>query len=145
MIACTIGANSKNLRRFAEIVTGAGVDCVVDVRLNNTSQLAGYSKRDDLAFVLELLGIGYEHRTELAPSKDLLTAYREDPDWDAYVERFSRLIEERDMLSSGRDILSRWKRPCLLCSEDDPERCHRRLLAEYWAAHLPDVEVIHLR
>lgn len=140
----TIGSNAKSLRRFAELLRGVGVDCVIDIRLNNTSQLAGYAKRDDLAFALELLGIGYEHHPELAPNDEILAAYRQGKDWDAYVEGFSRLIVERDMLSVGRDILSRYDRPCLLCSEDTPERCHRRLVAEHWALHIPGVEVEHL-
>ena len=140
----TIGSNAKSLRRFAELLKGVGVDCVIDIRLNNTSQLAGYAKRDDLAFALELLGIGYEHHPKLAPNDEILAAYRQDKDWDAYVEGFSRLIVERDMLSVGRDILSRYERPCLLCSEDTPERCHRRLVAEHWALHIPEVEVEHL-
>ena len=141
----TIGTNSKSLRHFAELLGSSGVDCVVDIRLNNTSQLVGYSKRDDLSFVLELLGIAYEHHPELAPDKDLLASFKKDGDWDAYVERFERLIAERDMLSTGRNLLSLRESPCLLCSEDDPERCHRRLVAEHWAKHLPDVEIEHLR
>lgn len=141
----TIGSNSKNLRRFVELLQSADVDCVIDARLNNTSQLAGYSKRDDLAFVLELLGIGYEHHPELAPDDEMLAAYRKSKDWDVYMTSFSRLIEERDMLSVGRDIVSRCNRPCLLCAEDDPAPCHRRLVAERWAEGIPNIEVEHLK
>jgi uncharacterized protein (DUF488 family) len=141
----TIGTNAKSLRRFAELLRGAAVDCVVDVRLNNTSQLAGYAKRDDLAFVLELLGIAYEHHPELAPDDELLASYRKSKDPDAYADGFRRLIEERDMLSIGKGMLAEWQRLCLLCSEDDPENCHRRLVAEHWAERIPGVEIEHLR
>jgi uncharacterized protein (DUF488 family) len=145
MTVYTIGSSGKGLRRFAELLRQAGVDCLVDIRLNNTSQLAGYAKRNDLEFVLELLSIAYEHHPELAPDEALLKAYREDKDWNAYVEGFGKLIAERDMVSIGHDLLSRWQRPCLLCSEDDPANCHRRLVAEHWAAHIPDVEIEHLK
>ena len=141
----TIGTNGKSLRRFAELLRGAAVDSVVDVRLNNTSQLAGYAKRDDLAFVLELLGIAYEHHPELAPDDELLASYRKSKDSDAYADGFRRLIQERDMLSIGKEILTKWQRLCLLCSEDDPQNCHRRLVAEHWAERIPGVEIEHLR
>ena len=141
----TIGTNAKSLRRFAELLRGAAVDCVVDVRLNNRSQLAGYAKRDDLAFVLELLGIAYEHHPELAPDDELLASYRKSKDSDAYADGFRRLIQERDMLSVGKEILTKWQRLCLLCSEDDPQNCHRRLVAEHWAERIPGVEIEHLR
>jgi uncharacterized protein (DUF488 family) len=141
----TIGTNAKSLRRFAELLRGAAVDCVVDVRLNNRSQLAGYAKRDDLAFVLELLGIAYEHHPELAPDDELLASYRKSKDSDAYADGFRRLIQERDMLSIGKEILTKWQRLCLLCSEDDPQNCHRRLVAEHWAERIPGVEIEHLR
>lgn len=141
----TIGTSGKGLRRFIELIRGAGVDCVVDIRLNNNSQLAGYSKQDDLAFVLELLGIGYEHHPELAPDEATLSAYRKDKDWRAFQERFGRLIEERNMVVAGRDITSRYSRPCLLCAEDDAAKCHRRFVAEHWAEWIPNVEIEHLK
>lgn len=141
----TIGSNSKNLRKFAELLQEAGVDGVIDIRLNNTSQLAGYAKKDDLEFVLGLIGIPYEHHPELAPDDELLSKYRKSKDWGEYMDGFEWLIEERDMLSIGKKILSRRKSPCLLCAEDDPVHCHRRLLAEHWAENIPDVEVAHLR
>lgn len=141
----TIGSNGKNLRKFAEMLQAAGVTCVIDIRLQNTSQLAGYAKMDDLEFALELLGIGYEHHPELAPTEDILSAYKKSKDSEAYRRAFEKLIKERDMLSIGREILSRVKSPCLLCAEDDPSKCHRRLVAENWAANLPDVELEHLR
>lgn len=145
MTVYTIGSSGKSLRRFAELIKTAGVDCVVDIRLNNTSQLLGYAKGDDLQFVLELMGIGYEHILELAPDQPLLDAYRKDKDWNAYCSGFLKLTEDRDMLSIGRRVLGKYKAPCLMCSEDSPERCHRKLVVEYWAENIPDVDVVHLR
>lgn len=140
----TIGTSGKGLRRFAGLLKDAGVDCVIDIRLNNNSQLAGYAKKDDLSFALELIGIAYERHPELAPDEETLEAYRKDKDWEAYVTRFEQLMENRDMLAVGKDILSHWQRPCLLCSEDDPAKCHRRLVAESWAEGLAGVEIEHL-
>ena len=140
----TIGSNGKSLRRFSELIKTAGVDCIIDVRLNNTSQLAGYAKRDDLEFVLGLLKIAYEHHPELAPDEELFLDFRKNKNWDEYLMRFNELIDERDMLSIGKDIVVRFNRPCLLCSEDDALKCHRRLVAEHWSEHIPDIEIEHL-
>jgi uncharacterized protein (DUF488 family) len=141
----TIGYTQKNLERFIQLLQEAGVDAVIDVRLRNTSQLAGFAKRDDLAFLLrEGFGIDYEHRPELAPAPEILDAYKADGEWSAYEAAFEKLLVERDAAAAGRDVLARYGRPCLLCAEPTPAQCHRRLVAEWWAAYLPDVEVEHL-
>ncbi len=142
----TIGHTQKNLERFIRTLQEVGVDAIIDVRLRNTSQLAGFAKRDDLAFLLrEGFGIEYEHHPELAPTPDILDAYKQDGDWSAYERGFLPLLVERDASTLGRELLARYDHPCLLCAEAGPERCHRRLVAEWWAKHLPDVEVTHLR
>lgn len=141
----TIGSQRTPLSVFIDRLQAAGVDAVVDVRLRNTSHLAGYTKRDDLAFLLrEGFGIAYEHHPELAPTLEILDAYRKDHDWEAYVARFLPLLSQRAMLSVGRDIVSRYAAPCLLCRESAPDQCHRRLIAQYWASNLPDVVAVHL-
>ncbi len=141
----TIGFRRKPLSEFIALLRQAGVDAVVDVRLRNTSQLSGYTKKDDLAFLLrEGFGIAYEHRPELAPPPELLDAYRQEGDWIAYDTAFNRLLAERQAETLGRDILSRYRVPCLLCSEPDADRCHRRLVAEYWAKHIPGLTCVHL-
>jgi len=141
----TIGYTQKNMERFVRLLQGSGVDAVIDIRLRNTSQLAGFTKRDDLAFLLrEGFGIGYEHRPDLAPTDEILDAYKKTRDWAAYERAFLSLLAGRRGEETGRELLSRYSQPCLLCAEPGPDRCHRRLVAEWWAAHLPDVEVIHL-
>jgi uncharacterized protein (DUF488 family) len=141
----TIGVNRKKLEQFVRLLQQAGIDAVIDVRLRNTSQLAGFSKQDDLAFLLrEGFGIQYEHRPELAPTPEILDAYRETGDWAAYQSAFSLLLAERDTEAIGRDLVARYRRPCLLCAEPTADQCHRRLVAEWCAAHLPGVEVRHL-
>jgi uncharacterized protein (DUF488 family) len=141
----TIGYTQKTLERFVRLLQEAGVDAVIDIRLRNTSQLAGFAKRDDLAFLLgEGFGIEYEHRPELAPTPEILDAYKASGDWPAYEREFLPLLIERDASSVGRELLARYQRPCLLCAEPTPDHCHRRLVAEWWAEHLPHVEVVHL-
>jgi len=141
----TIGYTRKSLRQFIGLLQDAGVDAVIDVRLRNTSQLAGFAKRDDLAFLLdEGFGIAYEHIVELAPTADILDAYNKDRDWSAYERVYPQLLAERDALAIVRQLLARYQRPCLLCAEDTPDHCHRRLLAEYLAERISDLEIVHL-
>jgi uncharacterized protein (DUF488 family) len=141
----TIGFTKKSLEQFIRLLQMAGVDAVIDIRLRNTSQLAGFAKRDDLAFLLrEGFGLEYEHRPELAPSDDILNAYRASGDWLAYERAFLPLLAECHAEALGREILARYQRPCLLCAEPTPEHCHRGLVADYWTVHLPDLEVVHL-
>ena len=141
----TIGYQRKPLRTFIGQLRRAGVDAVIDVRLRNTSHLAGYTKRDDLAFLLrEGFSIAYEHHPELAPTLEMLDAYRDDRDWPDYEARFLALLVERAAESVGREIMARYRAPCLLCAEPAAEHCHRRLVAEYWAKHLPGLTIVHL-
>jgi len=141
----TIGYKGKPLRDFVNQLRGAGVDALIDVRLRNTSHLLGYTKRDDLSFLLtEGFGIGYEHCPDLAPSPEILDAYREDHDWCRYVAHFRPLLADRSAFATGQRILKHYSAPCLLCAEPTAEQCPRRLVAEHWAAHLPDVTIVHL-
>ena len=141
----TIGYKRKSLATFIGQLRETGVDAVIDVRLRNTSHLAGYTKRDDLAFLLRAgFSIAYEHHPELAPSPEILDAYRDDGDWAAYESSFIPLLQEHTAESVGRAILARYRAPCLLCAEPTAEHCHRRLVAEYWARRLPGVTVVHL-
>lgn len=140
---CTIGFAGKNLREFIWRLQSAGVTRVVDVRLNNTSQLAGYSKKDDLEYILELVNIKYRHVPELAPSGELMKAFKsKEIGWEEYVETYSKLISDKDL--AGLVELKEGGTTCLLCSEDDPKHCHRRLLAEHLVQNIKGLEVQHL-
>lgn len=142
----TIGCAKKSLERFIRLLQDAGVDLVIDVRLNNTSQLAGFAKRDDLRFLLtEGFGIAYVHAPELAPTQELLDDYAANKDWEAYAAGFSRLVAERRMPAIVLRRASGYESPCLLCSEDDAAQCHRRLLAEAVAQSPAELEIEHLR
>ena len=141
----TIGYKRKPLSTFINQLRQAEVDAVIDIRLRNTSHLLGYTKQDTLAFLLrEGFGIAYEHYPELAPTAEILDDYREEGDWIAYEMRFQPLLKERAAEEIGQEILSRYHTPCLLCAEPTAEKCHRRLVAEHWAEHLPGLRVVHL-
>ena len=141
----TIGFTQLSLAEFVGLLRQASVDALIDTRLRNTSQLAGWAKRDDLAFLLrEGFGIAYEHVASFAPTDALLDGYRAGGDWDAYALAYRALLDERRASETGRAVLARYRAPCLLCSEPTPDRCHRRLLAEYLAEQLGGIVVMHL-
>ncbi|MGC9358132.1 MAG: DUF488 family protein [Anaerolineae bacterium] len=141
----TIGYQRKSLETFITQLRQAGVDAVIDIRLRNTSHLAGYTKRDTLDFLLrEGFDIAYRHIPELAPTPEILDAYKEDSDWAVYEKQFLSLLDARDALNLGREVLRCYDAPCLLCAEPTAEHCHRRLVAEYWTQHLPDLDIVHL-
>ncbi len=140
----TIGFTQKTAQAFFSKLRDAGVRRIVDVRLNNTSQLAGFSKRDDLVFFLrEIAGIEYVHLPELAPTKDILDAYKKHKgSWAVYEEEFFELMGKRRIEDSiAKHIINQG---CLLCSEHKPLHCHRRLVAEYLEQHWGGVETEHL-
>jgi len=140
----TIGFTGKSAQEFFEKLSRAGVRRLVDTRLNNVSQLAGFTKKRDLEFFLRAIGqIDYIHDPQLAPTKDLLDDYKKKRiDWDEYERHFRQLMETRqpDKRLSPGDL----DRACLLCSEPTAEHCHRRLVAEYLQTHWESVDVQHL-
>ena len=140
----TIGHNKKSLRKFIELLCQAQVTKVIDVRLNNTSQLVGFAKKEDLSFILELIGIGYEHLPQLAPTKELRKKFKQDKNWDEYKEAYIQLLDERGSIAFLEQYSEANQTVCLLCSEDKPDQCHRRLLAEYIQVRCPNVEICHL-
>ena len=140
----TIGFTRKSAKKFFEILRKNEIRQIVDIRLNNTSQLAGFTKRDDLAYFLkELCGIDYYHFKFLAPTKEIRDQYTKGKDWDVYVEEYLWLLEERGVIDKLDKSFFEIN-TCLLCSEPTPEHCHRRLVAEYLKEHWGDVEVMHL-
>jgi len=127
----TIGFTRSTAEHFFQRLRGAGVKKIIDVRLHNTSQLAGFAKADDLAWLLgEIAGIGYVHEPLLAPTDDILRAYRKEKgDWAEYRSRFLSLMAERKI--EDRLKPQAFSGACLLCSEATPDHCHRRLVCEY--------------
>ncbi|MBB5858489.1 MULTISPECIES: DUF488 domain-containing protein [Xanthomonas] len=142
----TIGFTKKSAEKFFSLLRISGAVRVVDVRLNNVSQLAGFAKRDDLKFFLkEVCGMDYFHAPELAPKKEALKAYQEKKmSWAQYEAEFINLMTQRRIETSlDKKMLDKG---CFLCSEDTPHQCHRRLVSEYLQKNWPDenVDVKHL-
>jgi uncharacterized protein (DUF488 family) len=140
----TIGFTQKSAEVFFDSLIASGIKRVIDVRLNNVSQLAGFTKRRDLEYFLKTIGqISYVHLPELAPTKDILDAYKKKKgDWEVYERQFLALMKQRkieekispELLDGG----------CLLCSEPTPHHCHRRLVAEYLQQNWGEVKICHL-
>jgi uncharacterized protein (DUF488 family) len=141
----TIGFTKSTAAEFFGRLRHAGVRKLMDVRLNNRSQLAGFAKRDDLAFFLrEICEASYEHQPLLAPSQDMLDEYKKHGGpWADYEARFLQLMEQRrvETVLSPADFTPT---TVLLCSEATAEHCHRRLVIEYLQRHWPDLQGVHL-
>ncbi|HEY9847885.1 MAG TPA: DUF488 domain-containing protein [Leptolyngbyaceae cyanobacterium] len=140
----TIGFTQKSAEQFFETILKSGVKRVIDTRLNNVSQLAGFAKRKDLEYFLQKIGnIEYVHILELAPTKDILDDYKKKGgDWETYEKKFLDLIGKRKI----EDKISPYilDSGCLLCSEAKPHHCHRRLVAEYLNDKWGNVKICHL-
>lgn len=139
----TIGFTKTSAEGFFTRLMKSGAKKLVDVRLNNISQLAGFAKRDDLRyFTKQICGLGYEHVPKLAPTQDILDEYKKNGGaWDVYENKFLDLMAKRHIEDIDRQQLDGG---CLLCSEDKPHNCHRRLVAEYLRNKWSDVEIVHL-
>jgi uncharacterized protein (DUF488 family) len=144
MTLYTIGSGQKTAREFFTILQNRGVKLVIDVRLANTSQLAGFTKKADLEYFLNAIaGIKYRHMPEYAPTEELMTGYKTKKLSRAeYENGYARLLAERQALTEVSAGL--FVDACLLCSEPSAANCHRRLLAEYLAARIPGLEIVHL-
>jgi uncharacterized protein (DUF488 family) len=140
----TIGFTKKSAETFFTRLMNAEVRRLVDVRLNNVSQLAGFTKRDDLRyFTKAICNIDYVHLPDLAPTKDMLDAYKKHKgEWAAYEEQFLDLMRSRRVeQKTSPEMLDG---ACLLCSEEKPHHCHRRLVAEYLKEKWGNVEIEHI-
>ena len=141
----TIGFTKKSAETFFTRIKDAGVKRLLDVRLNNVSQLAGFAKRNDLQYFCKVIcGIEYMEIPQLAPTAGILTPYKnqKNGDWNLYERQFRELMRERRIEETvSREILDGG---CLLCSEDTPHRCHRRIVAEYLSDKWGGVQVEHI-
>ena len=140
----TIGFTKKSAEHFFAALKQAGVRRVIDVRLHNVSQLAGFAKRGDLPYFLrEICAIDYDHRPDLAPTADLLAAFRRKSiGWNVYEREFGALLRARSVEKGlSRHVLDN---ACLLCSEPDAAHCHRRIVAEYLRDTMGGISICHL-
>ncbi|CCI38326.1 MULTISPECIES: DUF488 domain-containing protein [Microcystis] len=140
----TIGFTQKTAQKFFDDLQKAGVKRVIDTRLNNVSQLAGFSKKADLEYFLKVIGgIDYVHVLDLAPTQDILDEYKKKKvDWTIYEQKFRQLISSRRIETKvSPDVINN---ACLLCSEAKPHNCHRRLVAEYLKEKWGNINICHL-
>jgi uncharacterized protein (DUF488 family) len=141
----SIGFTQKSAREFFDTLKAHGIERLLDVRLNNTSQLAAFAKQADLAYFLhEICGAAYEHEPLLAPTQEMLDAYKKQKgSWEDYTEAYLALIRTRKVES----VLSKKsfrKKTVLLCSEPTPKHCHRRLALEYLQQQWEGIKIHHL-
>lgn len=144
MILFTIGFTKKPAKQFFGLLIDNDVETLLDVRLNNNSQLSGFTKGSDLPYFLDkICGISYRHFVQAAPTKDLLRRWQKNEiKWPAYESEYLEMLNKRKII----DIINITDidQGCLLCSEPTVEHCHRRLLAEYLKERIPGLEIVHL-
>lgn len=141
----TIGFTQKSAEQFFNLLKSNHVNVLVDIRLHPDSQLSGFAKARDLPYFLrELIGCDFRAQRLMSPTEDILKQYRSDSDWAKYEAAFKALLQERDLVKQLDRAWWAAHKACLLCSEHTPEKCHRRLVAEYLAEQWSDVEIHHL-
>ena len=141
----TIGFTKKSLEEFVNLLRKNKITKIIDIRLNRDSQLSGFAKSKDLKYVLEqILKIKYKIMPEFFPTEELLKTYQKDKDWEKYEKSFMGLIKERKLEIFRGIVFDEKERVCLLCSEAEPDKCHRRLLAEFFSRLRNKVNIIHL-
>ena len=144
MTLFTIGFSKKNTEKFFETLLQNGVKRLIDIRLNNKSQLAGFTKSSDLQYLLRKIGnIEYVYMPQFAPTKDLLKKYQnKQVDWKVYEAEYKKILDDRNVI---KDLdYSIFDNAVLLCSESTAEHCHRRLLAEYLSQKNNNITITHL-
>ena len=143
----TIGFTKKNAERFFNLLEENNIRHLVDIRLNNASQLAGFAKGNDLKFFLKaILGISYTHDVRLSPTKELLDSYKNGVvNWKEYEVQFVKILNERRIeVVLINEYYEQLEGVCFLCSEEKADQCHRRLVAEYFREIIADIEIVHI-
>lgn len=145
IILYTIGFTKKSLEKFIGLLNKNKITKLIDIRLNRKSQLAGFAKEKDLKFVIEnLLNMKYGVIEDFAPTKGLLREYQKTRNWDKYEQEFKKLIRSRKLERYKEKILTEKDRICFLCSESEPDKCHRRLISEFFKSLNKQVVIKHL-
>ena len=142
----TIGFTQKSAKDFFDKIKKNNIELLIDIRLNNKSQLAGFAKGKDLEYFLcEICNCDYVHDDFFAPTKKLLDDYRSKRvSWGNYEKTFAKIMEERLIEKRFDNLYYNRNNVCLLCTEPTAEQCHRRLVAEYLKEKLKNIEIIHI-
>lgn len=146
MVLYTIGFTQKSAEQFFELIKKHKIELLLDIRLNNKSQLAGFTKGSDLKYFLaQMCECRYDHCVDCAPTKEILDAYKNNQiTWNDYESLYLPLMEKRKTVGSILKKSAQYERVCLLCSEPTPDRCHRRLLAELVVESDPTIQIKHI-
>jgi uncharacterized protein (DUF488 family) len=146
MILYTIGFTQKSAEQFFTLIRENKIELLLDIRLNNKSQLAGFAKENDLKYFLDkICNCSYEHCLEFAPTEEILEAYRKKIiDWNEYENLYTELMNKRQAHFKFTERFSKYQKIMLLCSEPTAKQCHRRLLSELIQNIAPDIIVKHL-
>ena len=142
----TIGFTKKTAEAFFSLIQYSGVDMLIDIRLNNNSQLAGFSKGNDLEYFLSAIcGCKYTYDELFAPTKDLMDGMKQKSiSFDEFQAAFRKILDSRKAAEHFVNEYQSIGSVCLLCSEEVPDKCHRRIVAEYLADKLQGISIIHL-
>lgn len=142
----TMGFTQKSAEQFFELIKKNNIELLVDIRLNNKSQLAGFTRGNDLKYFLsEICQCKYKYCIEYAPTKDILDRYKKNEiTWDKYVEQYNNLMNTRGDYKNFVVDFNSYNNVCLLCSEPTAEQCHRRLIAELITQGNPEINIIHI-
>ena len=142
----TIGFTKKTAQTFFELLKEKQIEIVLDIRLNNTSQLAAFTKYPDIEYFLhEISNIAYIHDTKFSPTEETLNRYKKkEINWDQYVEEFIQTMKSREIAKYIKANYLIEKKICLLCSEVTAIQCHRSLIANEFKEIINELKVIHL-
>lgn len=140
----TIGFTKKTARQFFELLKKHNITKIIDIRINRSSQLAGFAKGGDLEyFTNEICKAEYEYIVDFAPTKELLADYQnKNIDWIGYQKIYRSLIERRKI--AEKYDMKAFDNACFLCSEPTADQCHRRLLVEYFKEKTPEIQIVHI-
>jgi uncharacterized protein (DUF488 family) len=140
----TIGFTGKKAESFFTTLKNSGAKRLIDIRINRNSQLAGFTKEQDLGYFLSnLANIEYQINSDLAPTKELLGRYRKkDITWDAYSMEYISLIKTRNIIDTLG--IEYFVDSVFMCSEKEPEMCHRKLLTDLLLNHFTGIRIEHL-
>jgi len=142
----TIGFTKKTAQEFFELLMVNNVEMILDIRLNNTSQLAIFAKYPDIEYFLKVIcNIAYIHDTRFSPTIETLKRYKKkEITWDEYIREFNQTMKKRNIIEYIKTNYSIDKKICLLCSEEESKHCHRSLVANMFSQTFNELKITHI-
>ena len=134
----------EKCRRIFNLLKESNITKIIDIRNIIPRNLPDFPKDDLRYFLKEICDAEYEHETSIATPETLLNKYKKDHDWGYYEKEFNKLLRDPSLKKTYDRILEDKHTICLLCSENKPDKCHRRLILEYIKNNIQDIKIIHL-